>query len=387
LKKRIVDLSKPSVGDLELEALKRPINSGWLTQGSEVDAFEKEFATFQNVSHSIAVSSATTGLHLALLAVGVKPGDEVLVPSFTWVSTANAVLYCNAIPVLVDCDPVTFNVKPEDLIKKITNKTSAIIVVHLFGLCVDVPLIRQALPRAIPVIEDAACAVGASINDLSAGSMGDIGVFSFHPRKTLTTGEGGMITTNSDQYSAAVRILRNHGASPLERGIEGNSQIVQMPKFENLGYNYRLTDIQAAIGRVQLEKLPVFLSERHELANMYQGRLRGLNNIVLPQIEGAFFHSLQSFVILVKGENSIRDNLSNYLGLNGISTRPGTHAVHTLGYYQNSFGYKDNDLPGAFDCATKSLAIPLHNCMDSADVDYVCDFIEKWVKTNSSSSA
>jgi dTDP-4-amino-4,6-dideoxygalactose transaminase len=287
----------------------------------------------------------------------------------------------------VDCDPTTFNLLPEDLLNKITDKTKAIVVVHLFGLCVDVPSIRRALPRAIPIVEDAACAVGASIKELSAGSMGDIGVFSFHPRKTLTTGEGGMITTNSDKYSFAVRILRNHGASPLESGGAVNSHVVQMPKFDHLGFNYRLTDLQAAIGRVQLEKLPVFLAERFELATIYSARLGGYNNLVLPKIEGDFIHSLQSYVISVKGENSTRDDLSNFLGVNGISTRPGTHAVHTLGYYQNNFGYSDQDLPGALDCAIKSLAIPLHNCMNKEDIDYVCHFIELWINTNFSSSA
>jgi perosamine synthetase len=382
LKKRIIDLSKPSVGDLEFAALKRPLSSGWLTQGSEVESFENEFASSQKVSHAIAVSSATTGLHLALLAIGVKPGDEVLVPSFTWISTANAVLYCGAIPVLVDCDPTTFNLLLEDMLNKVTDKTSAIVVVHLFGLCVDVEALKRALPRPIPIVEDAACAVGAVMNDRSAGSMGDIGVFSFHPRKTLTTGEGGMITTNSDKYSDTVRVLRNHGASPLESSSSDNSHVVQMPKFDHLGFNYRLTDIQAAIGRVQLEKLPMFLAERHELATIYSRRLSNFTNIVVPKIEGDFTHSLQSYVILVNGESTNRDSLSNFLGVNGISTRPGTHAVHTLGYYQSNFGYSDQDLPGALKCATKSLAIPLHNCMSEKDVEYVCHFIELWISKN-----
>ena len=370
------------MGDLEFAALKRPLRSGWLTQGSEVESFENEFASSQKVSHAIAVSSATTGLHLALLAIGVKPGDEVLVPSFTWISTANAVLYCGAIPVLVDCDPTTFNLLLEDMLNKVTDKTSAIVVVHLFGLCVDVEALKRALPRPIPIVEDAACAVGAVMKDRSAGSMGDIGVFSFHPRKTLTTGEGGMITTNSDKYSDAVRVLRNHGASPLESSSSDNSHVVQMPKFDHLGFNYRLTDIQAAIGRVQLEKLPMFLAERHELATIYSRRLSNFTNIVVPKIEGDFTHSLQSYVILVNGESTNRDSLSNFLGVNGISTRPGTHAVHTLGYYQSNFGYSDQDLPGALKCATKSLAIPLHNCMSEKDVEYVCHFIELWISKN-----
>jgi len=375
---RLVQLSNPCLGDEELQALKAPIASGWLTQGPEVDAFEAEFASAHNSLHAVAVTSATTGLHLSLLCLGINPGDEVLVPSFTWVASANAVVYCGATPVLVDCEPETFNLDQEDLLRKITSRTRAIIVVHLFGLCVDIPSLKNSLPREIPIIEDAACAAGARFKDWSAGSMGDLGVFSFHPRKTITTGEGGMITTNSEELAVLARKLRSHGASSGTKENSPTNPSLHMPEFDMLGYNYRMTDIQAAIGRVQLSKLESFIEDRRLFADEYESRLSHLDELRLPQIHGAAFHSLQSYVVHVRGDGSRRDSLASFLHSQGISTRPGTHAVHTLGFFQKTLGYRNEDLPGASECAANSLAIPLHNCLNQDDVDYVCSAIESW---------
>ena len=378
MEKRTIALSTPSTGQEELMALRRPIESGWLTQGPEVEAFEQEFAKAHNVLYAAAVTNATSGLHLALLAVGVKPGDEVLVPSFTWVATANAVLYCGATPILVDCDPRTFNLNQDDLLKRITPKTKAIIVVHLFGLCVDIPSLKHALPRQISIVEDAACAAGAMFKDLHAGSMGDVGVFSFHPRKTLTTGEGGMITSNSTEIMALIRTLRNHGASSDSQSSDEKSINLKMPEFNDLGFNYRMTDIQASIGRVQLTKLADFITERHEFARIYMERLGSLSSFLLPTLDKSSYHSLQSLVLMINGDGTRRDDLARFLEVNGIATRPGTHAVHTLGYFQKVLGYRDQDLPGALECSQNSLAIPLHNCLAIADIHYVCDAISEW---------
>jgi perosamine synthetase len=378
MEKRVIALSRPSTGEEELIAVRRPIELGWLTQGPEVEAFEQEFAEAHKVSYAVAVTSATTGLHLALLSVGVKPGDEVLVPSFTWVATANAVLYCGAIPILVDCDPKTFNLSQEDLLRKISPKTRAIIVVHLFGLCVDVPSLKHALPRQIPIVEDAACAAGAMHKEQFAGSMGDVGVFSFHPRKTLTTGEGGMITSNSLEVTTLARTLRNHGASSAINPNPNDSASLQMPEFNELGFNYRMTDLQAAVGRVQLTKLNSFIAERHKFVQIYCERLSNIKGLELPSLDGDTYHSLQSFVLIISGDGTRRNSLAKFLETRGISTRPGTHAVHTLGYFQRVFGYTNHDLPGAFECSYNSLAIPLHNCLDVEDIHYICDAIEAW---------
>src|SRR5262245_44393219 len=207
---RQIQIATPSMGEEEWQALREPIESGWLTQGPKVAAFEKAFAARHGVRHAVAVTSATTGLHLALAALDIGPGDEVIVPAFTWVATANVVVYCGATPVLADVDRVTFNIDPHDLARRVTSCTKAVIPVHLFGLCADIDAIRRVLRPDIKIVEDAACAAGAAWHGCPAGSLGDLGVFSFHPRKSITTGEGGMVTTNDDKLEESVQMLSNH---------------------------------------------------------------------------------------------------------------------------------------------------------------------------------
>ena len=214
--KRQIQISLPSTGDEEWQATREPLTTGWLTQGPKVAAFEKAFAQRHQVKHAIAVTSATTGLHLALAALDIGPGDEVIVPAFTWVATANVVVYCGATPVFVDVDRITFNIELKDLARRVTPRTKAIIPVHLFGLCADIDAVRSDIRLDIKIVEDAACAAGAALRGRPAGSLGDLGVFSFHPRKSITTGEGGMVTTNNDKLAERVKMLRNHGASVSE---------------------------------------------------------------------------------------------------------------------------------------------------------------------------
>ncbi len=372
---RNISISLPSTGLEEWESLREPLESGWLTQGPKVAEFEKSFAEKHQVSHALATTSCTTALHLMLVSAGIGPGDEVLVPSFTWVSTANAVLYCGATPILCDVDPATFNISITDMANRVTSKTRAVIVVHLFGLCVDVPAVRSALPEQVRIFEDCACAAGATFKGISAGALGDAGAFSFHPRKSITTGEGGMLTTNNSDLALIVDQLRNHGASVSEEVRHLGSQPYLLPDFNLLGFNYRMTDLQGAIGIVQLAKLSFFVAERNKWANFYQEELSDLSWLSLPSAPPDTQHAWQSFVTLID-ENSApfpRNEIMRRLSEKGVATRPGTHAIHMLGYYSDRYSYAPNDFPGALLAANQSMSIPLHNRMDEGDYQYVVD--------------
>lgn len=373
---RNIPISLPSMGQEEWEALKEPVFSGWITQGPKVKEFETLFAEKHQVKHALAVSNCTTALHLALVALGVGPGDEVIVPAFTWVSTANAILYCNAIPVFVDIDPITFNIRPEEVAAKLTSRTKAIIPVHLFGLCADIDAIKKAAP-GVAIVEDGACAAGSKLDGRPAGSLGDIGCFSFHPRKSVTTGEGGMLTTQSDELAEKLNRLRNHGASISEEQRHKGPKPYILPEFDVVGYNYRMTDLQGALGVVQLRKLEAFINERNEWAQRYHAAFANTPWLRLPVYDSRFHHGWQSYVLFVKEEQSPmkRNDLMEYLQQKGISTRPGTHAVHMLGYYKNTYGLKPEDFPGAFAANEFSMSIPLHNRMTAEDYAYVIDTI------------
>lgn len=375
-KKRNIPISLPSMGQEELDAIREPILSGWITQGPKVKEFEQMFAARHEVKHALAVSNCTTALHLALIALGIGPGDEVIIPAFTWVATANAVVYCGATPVFVDIDPVTFNIDSSKLKEKITGRTKAIIPVHLFGLCADVDQIKEIAPH-IKIVEDGACAAGAALNEKPAGSLGDIGCFSFHPRKSITTGEGGMLTTNSDELAERLNRLRNHGASISEEERHKGPKPYILPEFDIVGYNYRMTDLQGAIGVAQLKKLDAFIEEREWWATFYNDVFAKVPWLRTPVYDDKYRHGWQSYVLFLNEDISPikRNALMEYLQQNGVSTRPGTHAVHMLGYYSNTFDIKPSDFPGAYDANEYSMSIPLHNKMTEADYNYVADLI------------
>ncbi|MBI3511394.1 MAG: DegT/DnrJ/EryC1/StrS family aminotransferase [Bacteroidetes bacterium] len=376
MEKRIIQISQPSMGQEEWEAMREPVFSGWITQGPKVAEFEKLFAQRHQVKHALAVSNCTTALHLALLAGKVGPGDEVIIPAFTWVSTANAVLYCNATPVFCDVDPVTFNLDVADMKKRITSKTKAIIPVHLFGLCADVNAVKNAAP-GIFIVEDGACASGAMLHGRSAGALGDVGCFSFHPRKSVTTGEGGMLTTNDDAIAEHLNRLRNHGASVSEEQRHKGPRPYILPEFDIVGYNYRMTDVQGALGIVQIKKLDQFIDERNKWAKWYSGKLSPLKWLRTPVVADGYRHGWQSFVTFIDEKISPmkRNDIMEALQQKGISTRPGTHAVHMLGYYAKNFNIKPDDFPGAKRANDLSMAIPLHNRMRAEDYAYVADAI------------
>jgi perosamine synthetase len=375
--KRNIPISLPVTGEEEWHATREPLVNGWLTSGPKVREFEQLFAERHQVKHALAVTSATTALHLALVALNVGPGDEVIVPAFTWVSTANVVLYCGANVVFADVNPSTFNIDPQDLKKKITPKTKAIIPVHLFGLCADMDAIKE-IAGNIPLVEDGACAAGSAFRGVPAGGLGTIGCFSFHPRKSVTTGEGGMITTNDDQIAEVIGMLRNHGASISEEQRHHGPRPYILPDFNMLGYNYRMTDLQGAVGVVQIKKLDQFIDERSKWAAWYSKELAEVKWLKTPQFGNDYKHGWQSFVTLVDEATApmSRNEIMEKLQENGISTRPGTHAVHMLNFYAEKYNLKPSDFPGAQTANDRSMAIPLHNRMVAEDYKYVVEVIK-----------
>jgi perosamine synthetase len=375
--KKTIQISQPVLGEEEWNACREPLFSGWVTQGPKVKEFEKKFAELHGVSYAHAVSNCTTALHLALLAVGVGEGDEVIVPAFTWVSTANAVLYCNAKPVFVDIDPHTFNLDVQKLAGKINAKTKAILPVHLFGLCADMDAIRKIAP-GIPLVEDGACAAGAMYRGKMAGSLGDVGCFSFHPRKSITTGDGGMITTNNPEISQKVDMLRNHGASVSEEQRHKGPRPYILPEFSVMGFNYRMTDLQGAVGLIQVQKMNRFIEERNTWAQWYIKELKSVSWLRLPVYGDDYKHGWQSFVTLVDPQKAPmpRNDIMEKLQQAGISTRPGTHAVHMLEFYAKKYNLKPEDFPGAKLANDQSMAIPLHNRMSADDFAYVVETLK-----------
>lgn len=369
---RKIPISLPVTGEEEWAAVKEPLMTGWLTSGPKVKQFEELFAERHHVTHALAVTSATTALHLALVALEVGRGDEVIVPAFTWVSTANVVLHQGAKVVFCDIDPKTFNLDPEKLKEKITPNTKAIMAVHLFGLCVDVDLIREYAP-GVAIIEDAACAAGSALRGRPAGSLGEIGCFSFHPRKSITTGEGGMATTNDQAIGEKLGMLRNHGASISEEQRHHGPKPYILPDFNLLGYNYRMTDLQGAVGCVQVKKLDTFINERAKWGAYYNEQLADISWLTLPEYSDDYTHGWQSYVTLIDESKSpySRNEIMEKLQQVGISTRPGTHAVHMLNYYRELMGCQPDDFPGAKLANDCSMSIPLHNRMVAEDFEYI----------------
>mgnify|MGYP000847071460 CR=1 FL=1 len=385
-KRKMIQIATPKMGEEEWQALREPIETGWLTQGPKVAAFENEFARYHKVKHALATTSCTTALHLALLAVGVEPGDAVIVPSFTWVATANAVEYCGATPVFCDIDPYTYNIDPASARTKIEEsirkglKVKAIIPVHLFGLYADMEaILALAGEYNLKVVEDAACASGALYRGKTAGTLGNVGCFSFHPRKVLVTGEGGMCTTNDDALAAKINCLRNHGASVSEEQRHRGNAPYLLPEFNVLGYNYRMTDLQGALGLIQLKRLEGFISERDYWARYYDQELAGLEWLRTPARPEGCKVSWQAYVCMVDEKKAplSRNRLMEYLQENGVSTRPGTQAVHMLGYYRDKYGLRDEDCPVAKDAYEYSVALPLHNCMQAEDYEYIVSVLRR----------
>ena len=374
-----IQIAVPNLGNEEIAAIQGPISTGWLTQGPYVKEFEKNFSEIHQTKYALATTSCTTALHLMLAASGIGPGDEVIVPSFTWISTANAVLYCGATPIFVDIDLETYNISLVETLKKITSKTKAVIVVDLFGLCVDIEEFRRQLGPDLLIFEDAACAAGASLNGHMAGSISDAAAFSFHPRKSITTGEGGMLVTNNPNLNSVAEKMRNHGAEVSEEERHKGAAPYLLPEFNLLGFNYRMTDLQGAIGVEQLKKLEGFIRERDEQASYYQNQLSDVDWLSLPKKPVNGVHAWQAFVTRVVHSDGakFRNEVMEMLEKEGIATRPGTHAIHLLGFYAKKYELQPHDFPNALIANETSMAIPLHNRLSLDDQDRVILALKK----------
>ena len=376
--RRPVEFARPCIGDEELAAIREVLESGWLTQGPKVAAFEQAFARRHERRHAVAVTSGTTALHLALAALGIGPGDEVIVPAFTWVATANAALYVGATPVFVDVEADSYNIDCTAIADAMTPRTRAIIPVHLFGLCADMDGVRTAIPEGVRVVEDAACAAGAAYKGRPAGSMGDVGCYSFHPRKSITTGEGGMLVTDDDDVAATARVLRNHGASLADPEAGGDAGRYRMPDIERLGFNFRMSDVQAALGLAQLAKLDRFIEERNRWSHWYVDQLADIAWLRTPCAPEDARSAWQAYVAVVNDDAPVgRDEIMARLQDADIATRPGTHAVTELGYYRQRFSFDRNRFPVASRLAAQTIALPLHNGMTAADYDNVVEALHE----------
>lgn len=400
--KRNIPITKTIFDKDEELAIIEPLRSGWVVQGPNVSKFQDKFANFTNSRFAYATSNCTTALHLGLVAMGIKKGDKVIVPSFTFVASANAVEYTGAEVVFCDIDLRTFNIdetRLENLIKNDKN-IKAIMPVNLFGLCANMPAIMQIAKKYnLKVIEDSACGFDGWIEDRHSGTFGDCGCFSFHPRKSISTGEGGMLITNDEKIAGLVSMLKDHGASKsdLQRHTEKGGSL--LPNFDILGYNYRMTDIQGALGSCQMDKKERIMNGRRRIAKKYDEALKSevVNNkklseiLVPPYIPNGYKHGYQSYVCLFTGGvdltelnkdiidkiNQKRNNLMQILEENGIATRQGTHAVHTLGYYKVKNNFKDEDFLNSYAADRLTISLPMYADMSDEEFQYVIDHIKK----------
>jgi perosamine synthetase len=378
----MINITEPSFDETEIEMLRAALNSKWVTQGPMTERFEKLIAENQQAKHAMACTSCTSALHLATMALDLKAGDEVIIPAFTWITSAHSAEYTGAKAVFVDIDLATFNIDPEALAAAITPRTKAVVAVHLFGLAAPMDEIKAiCAPRGIRIIEDAACAIATTYKGKPVGAIGDLGCFSFHPRKVITTGEGGAVTTNDDALAGAIRSLRNHGATGLPSAdIEPHGPWT-MATFNRIGYNLRLSDIQAAVGVAQMAKLERLVADRRATAHRYTTLLHGMNDLVLPVAGDVAGHTYQSYVIrITEGGRKRRNAIMTAFAIAEMQTRPGTHAVPRLGYYRDKYALNPADFPNAMMAEDTTITLPIVPFMKPGDQDRVVDVLIKALK-------
>jgi dTDP-4-amino-4,6-dideoxygalactose transaminase len=361
----MIPVMRPLLGEEEAQAVADVVRSGWVAQGPRVAEFERAIAAAVGAAHGVATSSCTTALHLALHALGIGPGDEVVVPSLSFIATANAVRYCGAVPVFADVDPLTGNLTAETVTAVRTSRTRAVLVVHQAGVPADAAAIRAACGE-LPVVEDAACAMGSTWGGRPVGRGALMAAWSFHPRKLLTTGEGGMITTDDAELAARLRRLREHGmtVSAADRHAAGRNAVEE---YEETAFNYRLTDIQAAMGLVQLRRLPGIVARRRELAARYTALLASLGLRTVRDPEGGTSNFQSFWMVLPDSAPPVADVLTA-LAEAGVSARRGIMAAHREPAYA---GHPHGPLPVTEHLTTRSLILPLHHDLTDDEQDTV----------------
>jgi len=371
----MIPVARPWMGEQEAEAARRAILSGWVTQGPEVAAFEQEFAEAVGAAHACAASSCTTALHLALVALGVGEGDEVITVSHSFIATSNAIRYCGAIPVFVDIDLATFNIDPALVEAAMTPKTKAILAVHQLGMPCDLASLASiASRRGLPLIEDAACAIGSEIEwqgnwQRIGRPHGDIACFSFHPRKLLSTGDGGMLTTSNAELDRSFRLLRQHGMSVPDT-VRHSSERVIVERYPVVGYNYRMTDIQAAIGREQLKRLPAIVARRRELSARYDERLQSVDSVIVPGEPRWARSNWQSYAIRIRAGIDQQTLMQKLLDA-GVSTRRGVMNVHLEASYPPGSWRMGSRLARSEEAQETAIVLPLYHQLTEEDQDRV----------------
>ena len=362
----MIPVSEPDIGEKEIEYVDDAVRSGWVSShGKYIDEFEKEFSKFIGTEYGLTVSNGTTALHLALSALGIKENDEVIVPDLTFISPVNAVLYCNATPVLCDIYMNNWCIDADKIEKLITSKTKAIIVVHLYGNSADMDKIMEiAKNHKLYVIEDTAESLGTTYKGKKLGSIGDIGCFSFYGNKTMTTGEGGFCTTNNKELYERMSMLRDHGMTPKKRYWH-----------EFIGYNYRMTNLQAALGVAQLERIDYFIERKHEIGKMYRERLK---NKVALHPEGTDYQGTYWLYSILMRDEKERDNLMDFLYNNGIDTRRFFYPVHIMPRYRK---YSEENYPVSTDIAERGINLPSGVKLKDEEVNYVCDKIIEFLNS------
>jgi len=379
-----IPISRTDLSETEINSVLEPLGTGWLVQGPKVREFEEKWSAFTEARNSIAVTSCTSALHLSLAALGFGSGDEAIVPAFTWISTANVIEHLGGKVVFCDIDLKSFNLDLDQIESKISLNTKAILPVHLFGLPVNMePVLALAKKHDLWVVEDAACGFGSRFKEKHVGTFGHTGCFSFHPRKAITTGEGGMITTDDDLLAEKLRRLRDHGAAMTDLQRHLGPRPYLLADHPEAGYNHRMTDLQGALGAAQMYRAGDIVAKRQSLARKYDQAFESLGWLRTPLVHHDQEHGYQSYPCLfmpleiergnITETNHLRNQWMDHLQKNGISTRPATHAVHLLNFYKEKYQLKPEDFPNAYAADQCSISLPLFHGLTEEEQLYVID--------------